>query len=500
MRDCPETSRAPLVSKAVAQNDTGTGLADLPIALLLRLMGRTESGQTWDKRVMTRSNQRDDLLAGARILVVDDEPGMRHFLVKTLAPLCRAVDEAPDAAKAERLLSFRQYDILVLDNIMPGQKGLDWLHAQREGGGFTDTIMITAYADLQTAIEALRAGVSDFLVKPFRSNQILNALRRCLEMAALRRENFLLRRELETAAQGTRRRELIGSSAVITEVRRLLERVAPLSTPVLITGPSGSGKEVAARHIHSHSGRGSAPFVSIQCGAIPEDMIEFELFGHTAGAFPGAQSGREGLLASASGGTVFLDDVSELATNAQTALLRVLEDGVIRPVGTERDVQLDLRFVIASTGALDEAVREGRFREDLLFRLNVIEIEMPPLKDRGTDLLDLADLFQTEISAALNLPQLEMPPAVRSAMLRHDWPGNIRELHNFVERALIFGRFPVETLGEIRPAQDITPLEETEKREILRALEAMDGNRTEAARRLGISRKTIDRKCAAWGL
>ncbi|AVW93243.1 sigma-54 dependent transcriptional regulator [Celeribacter baekdonensis] len=449
---------------------------------------------------MTQSIRRDDLLTGARILVVDDEPGMRHFLVKMLSPLCRAVDEAPDAATAERLLSVHQYDIMVLDNIMPGQKGLDWLHARRESGGFTDTIMITAYADLHTAIEALRAGVSDFLIKPFRSTQILNALQRCLQMAALRRENFLLRRELETTAQGTRRRELIGSSVIITEARRLLERVAPLSTPVLITGPSGSGKEVAARHIHDHSGRGTAPFVAIQCGAIPEDMIEFELFGHTAGAFPGAQSGREGLLASASGGTVFLDDVSELASNAQTALLRVLEDGVIRPVGTERDVQLDLRFVIASSKALDEAVREGRFREDLLFRLNVVEIEMPPLMDRGTDVLDLADLFQAEISAALNLPRLDMPSVVRSAMLRYDWPGNIRELHNFVERALIFGRFPVETLSETSPTQDITPLEVTEKREILRALEALNGNRTEAARRLCVSRKTIDRKCAAWGL
>lgn len=449
---------------------------------------------------VTRSGHQGDLLAGARILIVDDEPGMRHFLVKTLRPICRAVDEAADAAAAQHLLSTRQYDVMVLDNIMPGQKGLDWLQSQRESGGFTDTVMITAYADLQTAIEALRAGVSDFLVKPFRSNQILNALGRCLEMAALQRENFLLRRELDTATAGTRRRQLIGRSAIISGVRQMLERVAPLSTPVLITGPAGSGKEVAARHVHSHSGRGAAPFVPIQCGAIPKDMIEFELFGHTAGAFPGAQSGREGLLASASGGTVFLDDVSELGPNAQRALLRVLDDGIIRPVGTERDVQLDLRFVIASTRSLKEEVRDGRFREDLLYRLNVVEIEMPPLKDRGTDLLDLAELFQAEISTALNLPRLEMPPAARSAMLRHSWPGNIRELHNFIERALIFGRFPLETLGEARTVQDIARLDEIEKREILHALEALDGNRTEAARRLGVSRKTIERKCAAWGL
>ncbi|WP_306153413.1 sigma-54 dependent transcriptional regulator [Roseovarius sp. MMSF_3281] len=442
----------------------------------------------------------NDPLRGARILIVDDEPGVRHFLVNTLKPLCGGVDSAENAQAAERLLEARQYDVMVLDNIMPGQKGLDWLAKQRAKGGFTDTILITAYADLQTAIEAMRAGASDFLVKPFRSNQILNALRKCLELAQLRRENALLRRELDTVGSGNRRKELIGESPLIAGVRDILERVAPLSTPVLITGPSGSGKEVAARHIHCHSGRGTAPFVPIQCGAIPADMIEYELFGHGIGAFHGAQSGREGLLAQASSGTVFLDDVSELSTGAQTALLRVLEDGVIRPIGTGRDVQLDLRFVIATSKSLQDAVAAGDFREDLLFRINVIDVAMPPLKDRGTDVLDLADLFQAEISLALNLPKVEMSSTVRSAMLRHDWPGNIRELHNFVERALIFGRFPLETLGPVATAGDIGLLADMEKREILRALEALDGNRSEAARRLGVSRKTIDRKCAAWGV
>lgn len=441
-----------------------------------------------------------DPLRSARILIVDDEPGMRHFLVKTLQPLCRQVDSAEDARAAETLLSDRQYDVMVLDNIMPGQKGLDWLREQRDKGGFTNTILITAYADLQTAIDAMRAGASDFLIKPFRSNQILNALHKCLELAQLKRENALLLRELDTAARGNRRKELVGASPVIGEVRALLERVAPLSTPVMITGPSGSGKEVAARHLHLHSGRGLAPFVPIQCGAIPADMIEYELFGHAPGAFPGAQVGREGLLAHASGGTVFLDDVSELSASAQTALLRVLEDGVIRPIGTGRNVQLDLRFIIASSKSLQMAVQAGTFREDLLFRINVIEVAIPPLKDRGGDVLELAELFLTEISLALNLPRIEITSAIRSAVLRHDWPGNIRELHNFVERALIFGRFPLDTLGNRGTADDITPLEDMEKREILRALEALEGNRSEAARRLGVSRKTIDRKCASWGL
>lgn len=441
-----------------------------------------------------------DLLETARILVVDDEPGMRHFLVKSLRPLCRHVDAAEDAEAAELLLAERQYDLMLLDNIMPGRKGLDWLKVQRDKGGFADTIMITAYADLQTAIDALRAGVSDFVLKPFRVNQILNVMRRCLEMSHLRRENLLLRRELGATNAVTRHRKLVGQSAVIADVRNMLERVAPLSTPVLITGPSGSGKEVAARHVHGFSGRAERAFVPIQCGAIPAEMIEFELFGHAKGAFPGAQAGREGLLASASGGTVFLDEVNELGASSQTALLRVLEDGVIRPIGTDRSVQLDLRFVISATGSLHRAVQEGRFREDLLFRINVVEVQMPALRDRGPDVLELADLFQTEIAGALNLPRLELTPTVRTALLRHHWPGNIRELRNFIERALIFGRFPLDMLGTAVPAYEIATLEETERYAILHALEACDGNRSEAARKLGVSRKTIERKCAAWGL
>ncbi len=442
-----------------------------------------------------------DPLAQASILIVDDEPGMRNFLVKTLRPLCQRVDEAENTEAARACLDAQQYDVMILDNIMPGQKGLDWLAEQRSAGGFTDTILITAYADLQTAIDALRAGASDFVLKPFRSNQILNALRRCIETARLKRENMLLRRELETVGLGRRRRrEMIGESAAIGRVRDLLGRVQGLMTPVLITGASGTGKEVAARHLHAHSPRADGPFVPVQCGAIPADMIEYELFGHAPGAVPGAPAGREGLLASAQGGTVFFDEISELSPNAQTALLRVLEDGRIRPLGTERLVQLDVRFAMSSSRSLTDAVAQGRFREDLLFRINVVEIEMPPLCERDSDVLELAKLFLGELAAQMQLPPLELTAPVKSALLRHGWPGNIRELRNFIERSLIFGSFPLDTLAPAPPPSGITPLEEVERREILQALEALGGNRSEAARQLGVSRKTIDRKCAAWGL
>jgi DNA-binding NtrC family response regulator len=228
-------------------------------------------------------------------------------------------------------------------------------------------------------------------------------------------------------------------------------------------------------------------------------MIEFELFGHAEGAFPGAQAAREGLLASAQGGTVFIDEATELSLSAQAALLRVLDDGQVRPIGTTVAIQLDLRFVFASSKPLDAEVAAGRFREDLFFRINVVEVRMPPLRQREMDIVDLAELFLSEIAASHGLPALQLDSPVRAALMRHDWPGNIRELRNFIERALIFGRFPVDMLAPTN-AVEIEPLEQLERRQILLALEAVDGNRSEAARRLGVSRKTIDRKCAAWGL
>ncbi|MGY9045821.1 hypothetical protein P775_06925 [Puniceibacterium antarcticum] len=441
-------------------------------------------------------------LSEANILVVDDEPGMRNFMVKTLSPYCKSVAEAKDAESANALLAQRHFDVMILDNIMPDRKGIDWLADQRSRGGFTDTIMITAYADLDTAIQAMRAGAADFVLKPFRSNQILNAVRRCIQMTQLRRENMLLRRELDTSDIGRKQRDrLIGSSAAISAVRETLDRVRNVATPVLITGASGSGKEVAARQLHMSSCRADMPFVAINCATIPAEMIEIELFGHVVGAFPGAVSSREGLLPSARGGTVFLDEVAALDPSAQSALLRVIEDGLVRPVGTERDIQLDLRFVLATSSSLTQEVAEGRFREDLLFRINVLEIAMPPLGQRDTDVIVLADLFLNDISRRLGLPALEIDPVTRAAMLRHDWPGNIRELRNFIERSLIFGRFPIDTMSSPQIVNGrIEPLDQVERREILRALEAVRGNRSEAARRLGISRKTIDRKCAAWGL
>lgn len=249
-------------------------------------------------------------LAQASILIVDDEPGMRNFLVRTLAPRCKLVDEAADTDQASRKLDSNRYDVVILDNIMPGKNGVDWLAEQRAVGFFADAILITAYADLDTAIQALRAGAADFVLKPFRSNQILNAVARCLDRVRLQRENYVLRYALRASSDRTFLRDnLIGQSAATLRVRETIARVARLPTSILLTGRSGTGKEVAARSIHSLSDRADKPFVPVNCAAIPPDMIEAELFGHIKGAFTGADSGREGLFLYAHGGTLFLDEI-----------------------------------------------------------------------------------------------------------------------------------------------------------------------------------------------
>jgi len=440
-------------------------------------------------------------LAQASILVVDDEPGICNFLVKTLRPRCRLIEVASDAAQASRKVDEQNFDVVIMDNIMPGKTGLEWLAEQRAIGLFSDVILMTAYADLDTAIDALRVGVVDFILKPFRSNQLLNAIARCLDRKRLQRENDVLRHEMTAPQHQTLlRNRLIGASKAIAHVRETIARVAPLPTSVLLTGQSGTGKEVAARSLHLLSDRADKLFVPINCGAIPTDMIESELFGHVKGAFTGALRSREGLFMHAHGGTVFLDEVGELPPLLQTRLLRVLEDRRVRPVGAEREVPFEARFVFATNADLARRGEEGTFRADLYFRINVIQIQLPPLSERGEDVLELANLFMREMAGQLGMPAVAITERVQGALLRYDWPGNIRELRNLIERTLILGSFP-DAIGPVR-ADAVPPrnesLAEMERRHILAVLREARGDREEAARRLGISRKTIDRKYASW--
>ncbi|WP_353612768.1 sigma-54 dependent transcriptional regulator [Labrenzia sp. CP4] len=432
--------------------------------------------------------------------MVDDEPGMRNFLVRTLEPYCKRIEQAADTVEASALLDTHHYDVVILDNIMPGKSGVEWLGEQRRIGFFADAILMTAYADLETAIQALRAGAVDFILKPFRSNQLLNAVARCLDRVTLLRENQLLRHQLQATSDHLLLRDkLIGHSRQIGEIRETISRVAPLPTSVLITGESGTGKEVAARSLHDLSDRADKPFVPVNCAAIPGDMIEAELFGHLKGAFTGAGSSRDGLFMHAHGGTLFLDEIGELPMALQSKLLRAIEDRKIRPVGSEREVPVDLRFVFATNANLEQAVEEGRFRADLYYRVNVLQLEMPPLRERGDDIRELASLFMQKLSVQLGMPPVPFTDEVVSGLLAYEWPGNVRELRNTVERTLILGRFPAEfhsTQSLLLPGGET--LQDMEKRHILMVLEEAGGNRAEAARRLGISRKTIDRKLMDW--
>ncbi|MCV0349880.1 MAG: sigma-54 dependent transcriptional regulator [Nitratireductor sp.] len=444
-------------------------------------------------------------LEQASILVIDDEPGMRNFLVRTLGPRCKRLDEAADTEEASRKLDANHYDVVILDNIMPGKNGVDWLAEQRAIGFFSNAILMTAYADLETAIQALRAGAVDFILKPFRSNQLLNAVARCLDQMRLQRENYVLRYELKSTSDHVLLRDkLIGGSKAISDVRNAIARVAPLPTSVLLTGQSGTGKEVAARSLHSLSDRADKPFVPVNCAAIPPDMIETELFGHLKGAFTGAEGGREGLFMHAQDGTLFLDEIGELPLATQSKLLRVLEDRRIRPVGSEREIPVDLRFVFATNAELEKQVEAGQFRADLFFRINVMQIHLPPLKDRDDDVQELADLFMSKLSLQLGTPDVPIGADVRAALAAYAWPGNVRELRNLIERTLILGRFPDDFGGNGAIVPEATvggeSLADIERRHILAVLKRTGGDREAAAQQLGISRKTIDRKCAAWNV
>ena len=434
------------------------------------------------------------------ILVVDDEPGMLSFLQRALAQRYGQVDTAGSVEQAVPQLHRRLYDLIILDISLPGRSGIEWLHDLRDDGFAGDVILITAYADLDTAIDALRAGASDFLLKPFSVAQMLNGVARCFERSRLRRENFVLRREIEersTAVDG-----VICRSDAMQGICERLKRIAPTNATVLITGESGTGKEVAARALHRMSARHAGPFVPINCAAIAAELIESELFGHVKGAFTGAQSAREGLFYYAQGGTLFLDEIAEMPAAAQAKLLRVLEERRIRPVGSEQEIPVDVRVIAATNRNLKEEVAQQRFRQDLYYRLQVVELNLPALRERPDDIALLARHFIASMAQALNVPPLDLTPRALARMAAYDWPGNVRELRNFIERSLILGWFDLGTdddSGDDGESASGERLEAVEKRHILATLQACHGNKSEAARRLGISRKTLDRKCSAWG-
>ncbi|WP_035384951.1 sigma-54-dependent transcriptional regulator [Ferrimonas futtsuensis] len=453
----------------------------------------------------------DDVLQtpALSVLIVDDEPGMRSFLKKALSKRFALVETAGSVEDAERLRSRCHFDLLVVDIRLPGRDGIEWNEALDPGSRRSDIIFMTGYADMETAIRALRAGAADFIMKPFHLEQMMQAVDRCLERRLLRRENLLLKREVKQSLVGDD--TLIGVSDAMTRVKEVIDRVAPTNSVVLIEGESGTGKELVARLLHKKSGR-SGPFVPVNCGAIAPELLESELFGHVAGAFTGARSAREGLFSFASGGTIFLDEIGEMPLQMQTALLRVLEQRAIRPVGSEKETPVDVRVIAATNRELMDEVKEGRFRRDLYYRLNVLNVRIPALRERQDDIVELVHHFTRQLASELGLKEVSWSHEDLELMTRHDWPGNIRELRNLVERCLLLGKPPVEywrqqiapenTQADIAQSgyPDEMPLKEVERMHVMQVVDSQQGNKSAAARVLGVSRKTLDRKFKEWGL
>ncbi len=443
------------------------------------------------------------------ILVVDDEPGMRNFLVKTLAPRCQTVMEAGSAEEGAELLRGNHVDLIILDIALPGMNGVAWLKELREHGYTGQVILITAFADLDTAIEALRAGASDFILKPFRVPQILNAVRRCYESARLARENFVLRHALSRSQFADN--GLVGHTPQMTELSASVRRIATVNSTVLLQGESGTGKELVARALHALSPRAQGPFVPVNCASVSPEHMESELFGHAKGAFAGATRARDGLFYYAQGGTLFLDEVAELPLPLQATLLRALEDLKIRPVGSQQLVTMNVRIIAATNRSLQQAVAEGRFRKDLYYRLQVVELALPALREHKDDIPDLVQHFIARLAPVLGAAPLQITPAEMDYLMQYDWPGNVRELRNLIERSLILGTLNVSalyTMGQRSAAapadsgaeRGVTDLHTLEQQHIRAVLDSVHGDKTQAAQLLGISRRTLERRCAEWAL
>jgi two-component system NtrC family response regulator len=442
----------------------------------------------------------------ASVLIVDDEPGIRSFLQRALAREYGLVEAVDTVEAAEQLRNRCRFDILVVDVCLPGRAGLEWVEELRKGGDDVEVIFITAYADLNATIGALRAGAADFILKPFRVEQLLRSVERCLQRRAQAHGATRPRPETDTSLR-SEDRDMIGASAAMQEVERVIRIVAATPSSVLIEGETGTGKELAAAAIHRYSGR-RGPFVAVNCVAIAPDLFESELFGHTKGAFTGAHQSREGLFSAARGGTLFLDEISEMPLPMQAKLLRVLESHRIRPVGADQEITVDVRLITATNRNLANAVHAGTFREDLYYRLNVVSVTMPRLRERLSDIPELVEHFSRTLSAELGVAPYAFSGEDIARLQAYPWPGNVRELKNIVERALLLGRVPWEILGTPGAAPGVSTavpafpadwtLEQVEKHHTLRMLGAARGNKSEAARRLGISRKTLERKLSSW--
>lgn len=446
-----------------------------------------------------------------QVLVVEDDAAMRELVAEDLTERGWSVQSAADAVQAHAALERGGVDVLVTDIHLGRHSGLELCQQALARDPELPVIVITAFGSLETAVGAIRAGAYDFLTKPFPMEALGLTVERAARLRALKREVAELRMRVRSQQRGSR---LDGVSPRMARLRESVAMVARSDVPVLLIGESGSGKELAAREVHELSRRAARPFVAENVSAIPANLIESALFGHVRGAFTGATGPREGLFRAADGGTLLLDEVGELPLELQPKLLRVLEEGRVRPVGADHEVAVDVRVLAATHRDLEQAVREGRFRQDLFYRLAVVEIPVPPLRARGADILLLAQRFleQTAQEQGRDVRGLHHEAAAR--LLAWSWPGNVRELRNTMQRAVLMAQHPLilpadlpprlqeQTLPPELPTRDtpLLPLAEVERQHVLAVLAACGGHRTEAARVLGIGRKTLYRKLEAWGV
>jgi len=459
--------------------------------------------------------------SGGRVLFVEDDRAMGEALSAELTEHGFQVAWQGGAEGALEQLSKEDFDVVITDLNMRGMNGIDLCHRVVDNRNDIPVIVVTAFGSLETAIATLRANAFDFITKPFDIDDILIALERATRWRSLRKEV----RRLEAALNDKAGRpttgyssapSLIGSSTAMQGIFDLIASVGDSDVGVLITGESGTGKELVARAIHQRTpDAGNRPFVPVNCAAIPETLLESELFGHAKGAFTDAKTQRRGLFAEADGGTLFLDEIGEMPLSMQVKLLRALEERVIRPIGSNVAVPFNARLIAATNRNLEEAVKDKTFREDLYYRIHVVHVEMPPLRSRGGDVLELAQHFLDKASERQKKPIRAFSAQAAARLLAYEWPGNVRELVNCIERAVALARFEeikVEDLPEriqaysrtplvvAADADDLVTLEEIERRYVVRVLEAVGGNKSSAARVLGLDRTTLYRMLARFGL
>jgi len=445
---------------------------------------------------------------GIRVLVVDDEAGVRSLVSAVLARQSITVVEAASGAAAVAKLGAEEFDVALVDILLPDHSGLDILRWIRDVDIDVEVVVLTGHADVETAVGAMRLGAYDFVTKPWKNTELVEIVVKAAEKKVLRRENSALR-EVITRRDGMP--TIVGRTAAIREVLDMAARVAQSESSVLIYGESGTGKELVARALHLQSKRATRPFVSLNCAALPDTLLETELFGHRKGAFSGAVTSRVGLFEAASGGTIFLDEIGEMSPAMQVRLLRTLDSGEVRRVGEERAFHVDVRIVAATAKELAREAEEGRFRRDLYYRVSTLVIAVPPLRDRREDLALLIEHFTAPFARAGKA--LRFSDAARQRLAAYGWPGNVRELRNLIERLQILHEGHEVQVGDLPPeftrapaarplAEELplVPLVDVERRHVERVLSATGWNKAKAARVLEVDIKTLNKKIRDFGM